>query len=72
MINWYRVNKHVLVATGQADFSKAGLVKITIKFTANGKRMLKATKSLKLIAKGTYTPTGQPTIAATKRFTFRQ
>ena len=72
VINWYRVTKHALVATGQAAFSKAGLVKVRMKLTANGRRMLKATKSLKLTAKGTYTPTGQSAIAATKTFTLRR
>lgn len=84
VINWYylptgadvnkpnRKPKPVLFATGKASFSKAALVKTTIKLTANGKRMLKATKSVKLTAAGTYTPTGKPTVTVTKRFTLRR
>ena len=60
MINWYTANKHALVATGHADFSKAGPVKVTMKLTATGRRMLEANKSLNLIAKGTYTPNRPP------------
>jgi hypothetical protein len=71
-IDWYLVNEHVLVATGHASFSEAGLVKFRMKLTAHGRQILRATKSVKLIAKANYTPTGQPTIVATKGFTFRR
>jgi hypothetical protein len=70
MINWYRANKHALVASGHVSFSKAGPVKVTMKLTATGRRMLEANKSLKLIANGTYTPTGRAALVVTKRFTF--
>jgi len=61
--------KPVLVAVGKATFTRAGTLKITIKLTANGKRMLKHTKRLTLTAKGTFTPTAQHALVSTKRFT---
>ena len=72
VINWYRANTHALVASGHAAFSKAGLVKVTMKLTATGRRMLKATRSLKLTAKATYTSADRPAVVVTKRFTVRR
>ncbi len=79
LINWYYLPKGatisratakpVLIASGSASFSGPGMVKLTIKLTATGKRMLKATKSMKLTAKGTYTPPGNPAVVANKTFT---
>jgi hypothetical protein len=56
--------KPVLVASGQATFSAAGTGKLRIKLTAVGKRLLKHAKSLKLTAKGVFTPTGGPPVSA--------
>lgn len=82
VISWYylptsaRTSKAksnpVLVATGKASFSKAGGVRLTIKLTAQGKRMLKAATRLKLIMRGTYTPSGKSPVIATKSFTLRR
>jgi hypothetical protein len=82
VIDWYYVPKGakvstlkpkpVLVATGKASFSKASLVKLTIKLTQSGKQMLKRAKSLKLTSKGTYTPAGKAAVVATKTITLKR
>lgn len=41
---------------------------IRVKLTAAGKRLLKHAKSLKLTAKGTFTPAGKTPISITKVF----
>lgn len=64
--------KPVRLAIGKARFSKAGPVKITIKLTGTGKRMLKRASRMTLIANGIYRPTGKADVRATKRFTLRR
>jgi hypothetical protein len=59
----------VLLAVGKATFSAAATVKLTIKLTANGTRLLQHAKRLKLTAKGTFTPTATHAVVATKTFT---
>jgi hypothetical protein len=81
-ISWYQIptgahlsnaNAHpVLIATGKKTFTKAGSAAMTVKLTTTGKRMLAHTKSLKLTAKGSFTPAGQTAITATKTFTLRR
>jgi hypothetical protein len=80
VIDWYylpkgaNINKPkaVLVATGNAKFSKAGQGKLSIKLIAAGGRMLKTAKSPKLTAKGTYILAGNPAVVATKAFTLKR
>jgi hypothetical protein len=64
--------KPVLVAIGKATFSKAGRVKLRVKLTRTGMRMLKAARSVRLTAKGIYRPSGKPAVTATKRFVLRR
>jgi hypothetical protein len=64
--------KPVLVATGQANFTRATLVRLTIKLTRSGKQMFKALKSLKLTSKGTYTATGTAAVVARKTFSLKR
>jgi hypothetical protein len=80
-IDWYSIAsaqrgkskvKPVLVAIGKAAFSKAGLVKLTIKLTRAGGRMLKPARSVTLIADGIYRPTSNTAVTATKKFTLRR
>ncbi len=77
VIDWYEIPsgahlakktkpKPVLVASGQQSFSTAGTATIKIKLTATGKRRLKHAKRLKLTAEGTFTPTGETPVSATK------
>jgi hypothetical protein len=76
-IAWYlrasaQRGKPVLVAIGKARFAKARRVKFTIKLTRTGRRMLKAARSVRLIARGTYRPTSKPAVSAAKKFTLRR
>lgn len=81
VIDWYEVPsgaasasakpKPVLVASGHASFSAAGTGKLKVNLTAAGKRLLKKARSLKLTAKGTFTPTGDTAIIATKTFVLK-
>ncbi len=57
----------MLVATGHANFSKAGTRKVKAKLTAKGMRLLKHAKHLKLTAKGTFTPLGKRAVVALSR-----
>jgi hypothetical protein len=79
LIQWYQVPsgaklskkikaKPTLVASGKTTFAGAGGGKITVKLTPAGKRLLKHSKSLKLVAKGTFTPTGQSPVIIVKSF----
>lgn len=64
--------KPVLVASGRKTFSAAGTAKLKIDLTAAGKRLLKSAKSLKLTAKGTFTPSGSTPVTASKTFVLKQ
>ena len=82
VINWYQLPpgakrsnakaRPVLAASGQVTFSAAGTMKLKIKLTATGRRLLKRSKRLKLTAKGTFTPLGQPVVTATKTFVLKR
>lgn len=64
--------KPVIVAIGRARFSKPERVRITIRLTARGVRMLKTVRSIRLTAKGTYTPTGSSSVTASRTFRLRR
>jgi hypothetical protein len=64
--------KPVLVASGRLTFAAAGNGNLKLKLTRAGRRLLKHHHRLKLTAKGTFTPTGQPAISATKTFTLKR
>jgi hypothetical protein len=83
LIDWYEVPpgaklakqakaRPTLVATGQVAFPAAGTLKIKIKLTAAGKRLLKNIDSLKLTARGMFTPSGKPPIVTTKAFVLKR
>lgn len=59
----------VLVAAGTVSFTKAGTLKLQIKLTAPGRRLLAVARRLRLSARGTFVPTGQSAIIALTRFT---
>jgi hypothetical protein len=82
VVDWYQLPpgaklaskagaKPILVASGRMHFSRARTAKIKVKLTTAGQTMLKKTKSLKLTAKGTFTPTGKAPVSATKTFVLR-
>ena len=81
MIAWYLVpkgahitkaKKPVLVASSSVVLHKTGRATIKIVLTADGRKLLKGVKHLKLTAKGTFMPTGQAATSTTKTFTLKQ
>jgi hypothetical protein len=61
--------KPVLAASGQATFQAADVSKtLLVRLTAQGKRLLKHAKHLKLSAKGTFAVTGERAVSETWRF----
>ncbi len=80
VIDWYEVPagakvakkpKPVLVGAGQRTFPAAGTATLKIKLTVVGKSLLKHAKTLKLTAKGTFKPTGETQVSATKVFVLK-
>jgi hypothetical protein len=84
VINWYYLPKGAslkrprhkpkpeLIATATARFTSSRQIKLTIKLTPLGRRMLTGAKHLKLTAQATYTPAGYPKVLVTKRFTLKR
>jgi hypothetical protein len=78
-IAWYLVPKgaHItaakpkptLIARGNADFFSGRAGKITIRLTTAGKRLLRSAKTLKVTAKGTFTPILYAAVVTTRTFT---
>jgi lysophospholipase L1-like esterase len=79
-LNWYLVPPHahlatgktpkpLLVATGKSTFPNAGTSRLKIKLTPAGRQLLTHSDSMKLTARGSFTPTGKHAIVATKTFT---
>jgi DNA-binding beta-propeller fold protein YncE len=60
--------KPVLFASGQAVFPSAVTKTVTIKLTAKALRLLGRRGTIKLTAKGTFTPNGAKAVSATKTF----
>jgi hypothetical protein len=85
VISWYQVPKGahianvkpranakpVLAATGSRRFFQGSTNTITIRLTVAGKKLLKRAKSLKLTARGIFTPIGTIAVVATTTFTLR-
>jgi hypothetical protein len=63
--------KPILVASGQAAFPAAGTRRIKVRLTTTGKRLLRSTKSPKLIAKGSFTRSGQTSVVAVRTFVLK-
>jgi hypothetical protein len=64
--------KPVLVASGQTSFAVAGTQKLTLKLTAAGKALLKHAQSLRLTAKGVFTPSHASPVTRQAAFVVRQ
>jgi subtilase family serine protease len=64
--------KPVLIARGRMSFSAAGSATIKLELSSAGKAMLKRAKQLKLTAKGTFTPSGEAPIVATRVFLLKR
>jgi alpha-tubulin suppressor-like RCC1 family protein len=82
VINWYFLPpgahlakkakpKPVLFAAGKLSFKAPGTKKITIKLTGKGQKLLKHRNSIKLTAKGSFTPTGKAAVTAKKGLTLK-
>jgi NO-binding membrane sensor protein with MHYT domain len=75
VIDWYQLPpkaKPVLVAAGHLTFASAGTATMTLKLTATGGRLLKHAKQLKLIARGTFTPSSKVPITTTRTFILKR
>jgi hypothetical protein len=82
-IAWYRVprgatlaskstHKPLLIAAGGATFSEAGSATVQVRLTSAGRRLLKHTKKLRLIAKGAFTPVAQTPVVVLRQFALRR
>jgi hypothetical protein len=81
VIKWYalarraraaKAAKPVIIAIGSARFAKPRRVRITIKLTSRGMRMLKHARTIRLTAKGIYTPAGRSSLTATRTLRLRR
>jgi len=67
-ITWQDLKK--IVATGKVTFTAKGSKPLAVSLTKKGKQILKnAGSSVKLTAKGSFTPPSQPAVTVTKSFT---
>lgn len=57
----------VLVARGKASAAQAGPVKVKLPLTRAGRKLLKKSRRLTLMAKGTFSPTGGSAVTVKKR-----
>jgi YVTN family beta-propeller protein len=62
----------ILVASGKATFPASASKTVTLKLTSRGRRLLKHAKSLKLTARGTFSPPGQQPVTALTPFTLKR
>jgi hypothetical protein len=62
----------VLVASGKSRLATAGTAKVTMKFTAAGKALLRRSRSLHLSARSTFTPTAGDPTTATRSFVLKR
>jgi hypothetical protein len=80
LIQWYEIPagahlakkakaKPVLVASGEVSVPASGKYAVHIRLTSAGKKLLKSSSHLKLIAQATFTPAGGAPITTTKTFT---
>ena len=62
----------ILIAAGSARFFGAKQVKLAIRLTVAGKRMLNSASTLRLTGRGIYTPTGNLAITTIRTFTLKR
>jgi hypothetical protein len=69
-VNWYAAShgKQVLIASGHVVFVEAATKTLRMKLTRTGLRVLRHARSLKVMAKGSFTPAGGTSVTTTKRF----
>jgi hypothetical protein len=81
-INWYGDHfsarrasvrsRQTLVAIGKRTFQGPSTATLKIKLTAEGERLLKHAKQVRLTAKGTFTAVGMAPITSTRRFLIKR
>lgn len=82
MVRWYAVPagarvakntkaKPVLMASGQASFAGAGTSKVNVRLTAQGKKLLKHGKTVKVEAKGVFVPHNTALVTVTRGIVLR-
>jgi hypothetical protein len=64
--------KPILVATGHATFIASATVKVAIRLTAQGEKLLRHATKLKLEAKGAFAPKGESALSTTKKFVLKR
>jgi hypothetical protein len=75
VVKWYLVRpgrKLKPMAVGQATFTAGETVGVSMRLTAGGRALLRHASKLQLEATGTFTPKGEKSVAATKKFTLRR
>jgi hypothetical protein len=83
VIDWYEVpmkakvakqpeSKAVLLAAGRHVFSVPSTAKIKLVLTVSGRRLLRRSGKLKVIAKGTFTPLGETPVTASRTFVLKR
>jgi hypothetical protein len=63
--------KPVLMASGQVSVTGAGTSKVSVKLTAQGRKLLKHAKRVELEAKGVFAARGESSVSATKTMELR-
>jgi hypothetical protein len=80
-IDWYAAKSNpragktaspLLVASGKSRLATAGTTKVTMKFTAAGKALLRRSRSLRLSARSTFTPTAGDPTKVTRSFVLKR
>jgi hypothetical protein len=69
VISWYSAPSHgrqILVGTVALVFHNSGHARAVVFLTASGRRLLSGARSMKLVAKGAFTPAGHGTIRASR------
>jgi hypothetical protein len=83
MVKWYLASsgrkaagkvraKPIEVAVGQARFTAAQTVRVVIRLTAQGRKLLRHAGKIHLEAKGTFAAKGEAAVGAAKQFTLRR
>jgi hypothetical protein len=64
--------KPVKIASARVTFTKAGAARVKVRLTGRGRRLLRHAKSLKVIAKDTFTPVGGSAVSMKRSFKLRR
>jgi hypothetical protein len=67
-----KASKPILVASGRATFTKAETIGVTIRLTAQGKKLLRHASKLHLEAKGTFAPKGSAAVSVMRPFVLKR